>query len=80
MIRFTLKDNVKDFSIRMEMPEDEPITELHETVRDYWGESEIVLVRDYMILDPGLTIGEAIRDGDVVEAMPDPRLVATEAL
>lgn len=71
MVRFVLKDLKRDFSITMEMPDDEKVSELQETVREYWGDRNVVFVRDYMLLDSNATFGEAVSEGDLIETFPD---------
>ncbi|MBO5547368.1 MAG: hypothetical protein J5920_01230 [Candidatus Methanomethylophilaceae archaeon] len=77
MVRFTLKNITRDFSIRMDMPGDESIMEIRDTVEDYWGETDIVLVKDYYLLDFEKTVGEELADGDLVEIIPDPSMLRT---
>jgi len=59
--------------IRMEVPDWEPMTELNETVREYWGKNDVVFVRDYELLDGNLPVGDVLREGDVIDAIPNPR-------
>ena len=77
MVRFTLKNITRDFSIRMDMSGDESIMEIRDTVEDYWGETDIVLVKDYYLLDFEKTVGEELADGDLVEIIPDPSMLRT---
>lgn len=75
MVRFTLKNIMRDFSIKMDIPGDESIMEIRDTAEDYWGDTNIVLVKNYYLLDYGKTIGETISDGDLVEIIPAPILL-----
>ncbi len=80
MVIFNLRDVVTNFSIRMEVDEDEQVCELHETAMEYWGEDRVLLTKDYRILRDDERIGDIIFDGDTVEAMIDPRTVGKESL
>ena len=75
-----LRDVKTNFTIRVEIDENEPICELHDTVTEYWGEDRIFLVKDYLILNDDDRIGDMISDGDTVEAMIDPRLLGKVSL
>ncbi len=66
-----MRDGRRGFCIRMEIPDDEKVRELHETVRDYWGQDHVVFVKEYMLLDPEAQISQVVSDGDVVETIPD---------
>jgi len=70
MVRFTLRDGRREASIRMEMPENEKIEELRETVEEYWGDGMVMLVRDYEVLDPDTNIGDYVDENDVVDVIP----------
>jgi hypothetical protein len=70
MVRFTLRDGRRAASIRMEMPESEKIEELRETVEEYWGDGRVLLVRDYMVLDPEKNIGDSVDENDVIDVIP----------
>ena len=79
MVRFTLKDGGSDSSIRLDLPKEDSISELTEIVADHWGLRDMVLLRGYDLLRGG-RIGEILRDGDVVEMIPDPKgLLRTES-
>jgi hypothetical protein len=74
MVTFTLKDGMGSRSIMMEMPAEETMSELNETVREYWGKEGMMFVKDYRLLDLGSRFGEYVSDGDVIEVFPDLRI------
>jgi hypothetical protein len=71
MVRFTLKDNMTEKSIRMELSKDEPLNEIKETVRDYWGLDNILLAVGYRLLPAEGTVGDSISEGDEVNVLPN---------
>ena len=73
MVRFTLEYPMADSMIRMEIPDRESMSELNETVKEYWGGNDVVFVRGYELLDKDSRVGDVLREGDIVEALPDPR-------
>ena len=69
-VRLTLTDASTRNSIRMEMREDEPIHEIVDIVREYWGNQDVILVEGYRVLDLTKTVGESVSDGDELIAIP----------
>ena len=79
MVRFTLNCPMAGTGIRMDVPDDEPMNELNETVVEYWGKRNVVFVRGYEILDMDSTFGRVLKDGDEVEAIPDPSKISADS-
>jgi len=73
VVRFTLRDGLKEFSIKMDVPSDNPLSDLREVVSGVWGEDRVLFVNGYHILDPEMTIGSALDGGDVIDVLPDLR-------
>jgi hypothetical protein len=73
VVKFTLRDVLKEFSIKMDVPSDSPVSDLREVVSDVWGDDKVLFVNGYYILDPDMTIGKALDYGDVIDILPDLR-------
>jgi hypothetical protein len=73
VVRFTLRDCLKEFSIKMDVPGDSPVSDLREVVSDMWGEEGVLFVNGYQILDQNMPIGKALDEGDVIDILPDLR-------
>ena len=80
MVRFTLEYPIADSMIRMEIPDREPMSELNETVKEYWGGKDVVFVRGYELLDKDSRVGDVLSERDVVEALPDPRRICCDSV
>jgi len=72
MVRFTLRDGRTSATIRMDMQAGEKINEITGAAKEYWGNDRTVLVKGYMMLDSGSTVGESLGEGDIIEAISDP--------
>ena len=72
MVRFTVKDNRISTSIRMEMAPTESMREVSETASEYWGSERFLIRNGYRLLDCDSKLGDGVRDGDVLELIPDP--------
>ena len=79
MVRFTLKHMMTASCIKVDLPDDEPLQELNEIIMEYWGSGKIVLVRGYDVLDSSAEVGKVLRDGDVIEAIQDPRCLSYDS-
>ncbi|MBO4357070.1 MAG: hypothetical protein J5813_02740 [Candidatus Methanomethylophilaceae archaeon] len=73
MVRFTLKHTMTASCIKMDLPDDELLQELNEIIMEYWGSGKVVLIRGYDVLDADMEVGRVLKDGDVIEAIQDPR-------
>lgn len=72
MVRFTLMEGRSSASIRMDLSNEVDLQELSEIASEYWGMENAVFLRGYSLVR-GRTVGEVLREGDVIEAIPDPR-------
>ncbi len=73
MVRFTLRDGLREFSIKMDVPGESPVSDLREAVSDLWGDDRVLFVNGYRILDQDMPIAKALDEGDVIDVLPDPR-------
>ncbi|MBE6524018.1 MAG: hypothetical protein E7Z65_03990 [Thermoplasmata archaeon] len=80
MVRFTLNCPMAGMGIRMEVPNEESLSELSETVAEYWGRKNMMFVRGYELLDMSSNVGSVLKEGDVIEAIPDPRMMNLDAI
>lgn len=71
MVRFTLFCRTRDEDIRMEVANEDHVTEIGCTASDCFG-GGLMLRNGYRLLDPGSCVGECVHDRDVIEAIPDP--------
>lgn len=75
MVRFTLKDVIGSVSMKLELDPGDPVSEVSCIAREYWGSEGFNLCKGYMIMDERGSIGSQISEGDIVEMIPDPRLI-----
>ncbi len=72
-VRFTLMDRRTSATIRMDVPEDEPVLEIALTASEFWGYGKVLIVKGYLLLPSDRKVGETISEGDLIETIPDPR-------
>ena len=71
MVRFTLRDATTKETIKVDMLEYDRFDELGMIVSEYWGWNDVQFICGYRILDESQTLGNAVREGDVVEVVPN---------
>ncbi|MBR4505033.1 MAG: hypothetical protein IKP20_08750 [Candidatus Methanomethylophilaceae archaeon] len=71
MVRFVLRNRARSVSVKMDLGNEEEISEISDTASEYWG-GGFILRRGYSLLRADGKVGDLISDGDVVEAIPDP--------
>ena len=72
-MRITLLNRQRDSRLKLDLDPEDKVDEIMEAASDAWGQRPPVALRDgYTLLDPGNHVGDCIRDGDVVEILPDP--------
>ncbi|MBR4225368.1 MAG: hypothetical protein IKR86_00995 [Candidatus Methanomethylophilaceae archaeon] len=71
MVRFVLRNKARSMSMKMDLKEDDAVSEIGYTAAEYWGEG-FILRSGYSLLRPDGRVGDLIGDGDVVDALPDP--------
>lgn len=72
MVKFILKDQISDSSIKLDVPGDEDIGEVFDIANEYWGVEEIILRNGYDLVRLDCAIDDEISDGDVVEVVAVP--------
>ena len=72
MVRFTVRDNRISTSIRMELAPCDDVREISDTAAEYWGSDRFLIRNGYRILAPEGPLGDMVREGDVLELIPDP--------
>ena len=72
MVRFTLKDTRKSSTLRLELGSDEDVSEIRNIASEYWGDDGCLIRNGYRLIRSGGSVGECIREGDLVELIPDP--------
>lgn len=77
MVRFTLLCRGGGPGMRMEFRDDDRVGEVGMAVRDVFGDGGFLLRNGYSLLRPDMSVGDAISDGDTVEAIPDPEAYFT---
>lgn len=71
-MRITLFNVRSKATMRMDLDPGEGIRDIADTVSEAWGEGNRMVLRDgYSILSPENGI-EGIREGDIIEVLPDP--------
>ena len=69
----TLFNRMMGSRMKVDLDPDEKLRDIVDVASDAWGDVMGVALRDgYSILNQDSTIGCSIRDGDVVELLPDP--------
>ncbi len=71
MVRFVLRNRAMSVSVKMDMKEEDEVSEIGDTAAEYWGEG-FILRSGYSLLRPDGKVGDLIGDGDIVDALPDP--------
>ena len=71
MVRFTLKDTRRSASLRLELGPEEDVGEIGMIASEYWGGGPFLMRNGYTLISGG-TVGESVREGDLVELIPDP--------
>ncbi len=71
MVRFTLRNIMERTSVKMDLGDEDPLSEINCTASEYWG-GEYILRSGYTLLRSDGKVGDYIREGDVIEALPDP--------
>ncbi len=71
MVRFVLRNKARSVSMKMDLKEDDAVSEIGDTAEEYWG-GGFILRSGYSLLRPDGRVGDYIGDGDVVDALPDP--------
>lgn len=72
-MRITLLNRLVDSRLKLDLDPEDMVDEIMEVASDAWGQRHPVALRDgYTLLDPRTQVGDCIRDGDVIEILPDP--------
>lgn len=71
MVRFMLRNKARGMSMKMELADNEEVSEIGASAREYWG-GGFMLSSGYDLLRPGDRVGDRISEGDVVDVVPDP--------
>ncbi|MBE6519666.1 MAG: hypothetical protein J5812_00610 [Candidatus Methanomethylophilaceae archaeon] len=71
MVRFVLRNKARSVSMKMDLNEDDAVSEIGDTAAEYWG-GGYILRSGYSLLRSDGRVGDVIGDGDIVDALPDP--------
>lgn len=58
--------------MRMEFRNEDRVDDVGDAVRDVFGDGGFLLRNGHSLLRPDMYVGDAISEGDTVEAIPDP--------
>lgn len=75
VLRFTLFDRKGGQRIRLEMDEDDKVSEIRAIIDDCMDVKDYMLCNGYDILDPEDRVGDCVGYNNVVDILPDPDLL-----